>query len=133
VRPSSKYRGHGLVLIIDDDQGVRLVARRILTLLGFEVVEAEDGEAGVRVFSARPEVFRLVLLDMTMPKLSGEETLLALRKIRDDVKVIVTSGYNESEASRRFVTQGLAGFLAKPFTSTELTSKIQAALEAPPR
>ena len=129
TRPVNEYRGHGVVLVIDDDAGVRMVARRMLSLLGFAVVEAEDGEAGARVFAERADAFVLILLDMTMPKLSGEETLHAIRRIRTDVPVIVTSGYNESEASRRFVSQGLAGFLAKPFTSAEFTSKVQAALQ----
>ena len=133
VRSVGEFRGQGLVLVIDDDPGVRLVARRMLKLLGFEVVEAEDGEVGARVFQERAQDVVLVLLDMTMPKLNGEETLHAIRRIRTNVPVIVTSGYNESEASRRFVSKGLAGFLEKPFTSAELTSKVQAALKPQPR
>ncbi|HET8931942.1 MAG TPA: PAS domain S-box protein [Polyangiales bacterium] len=133
TRTFGEFRGDGLVLVIDDDPGVRLVARRMLKHLGFEVVEAEDGEVGARVFRERAEDVVLVLLDMTMPKLNGEETLLAIRRIRTDVPVIVTSGYNESEASRRFVSQGLAGFLEKPFTSADLTSKVHAALTSQPR
>jgi FixJ family two-component response regulator len=73
----------------------------------------------------------LVIVDMTMPKMNGEETFRALRRIRDDVPVILTSGYNEIEATRGFTSKGLAGFLEKPFTPTDLARKLIAVLEPP--
>jgi DNA-binding NarL/FixJ family response regulator len=71
----------------------------------------------------------VVLLDMTMPVMDGEETLRELKSIRPDVKVILSSGYNEAEAVRRFNGAGLAGFIQKPYTSGRLTEKIKRTFE----
>jgi signal transduction histidine kinase len=123
------YRGAGqLVLVVDDDDAVRTTLRRLLELFDFEVVEAEGGRAAARVAEARPEI-RLVVLDMTMPEMSGEATFMELRRIRPDLPIILSSGYDEVEASRRFVSKGLAGFLQKPFTTTDLVRCIAKALD----
>jgi PAS domain S-box-containing protein len=121
---SPTYRGHGLVLVIDDDAGVRSTMRRILTFFGFSVIDAEDGQQGAEVFAANAASVVLVLLDMTMPKMNGEETFRAIRNVRSDVPVILTSGYNEIEATRRVTSKGLAGFLEKPFTPRDLAAKL---------
>jgi CheY-like chemotaxis protein len=67
---------------------------------------------------------------MTMPVLSGEEAFRRLKEIRPDVKVILSSGYNESEAIRRFLGKGLAGFLQKPYSSNVLSEKVRSILHA---
>ena len=128
-RPSS-YRGRGRVLVIDDDPGVRSIARRMLEAFGFTVFEAADGESGAAAFVEHAGRCALVLLDMTMPKMNGEETLRAIRRVRGDVPVLLMSGYNELEASQRFASGGLAGFLEKPFTADDLAQKVQSALGA---
>ena len=119
------------MLVIDDDAGVRSVARRMLEAFGFTVLEAADGESGAAAFVEHAGHCALVLLDMTMPKLNGEETLRAIRSVRSDVPVLLMSGYNELEASQRFASAGLAGFLEKPFTADQLAQKLQAALSSP--
>jgi signal transduction histidine kinase/ActR/RegA family two-component response regulator len=127
------YRGAGQrVLVVDDDDGVRATLRRLLELFDFEVVEAEGGRAATRIAEARPEI-RLVILDMTMPEMSGEATFTELRRLRPELPVILSSGYDEVEASRRFVSKGLAGFLQKPFTTTDLVRCIARALDQPPQ
>ena len=126
--PFTDYRGSGLVLIVDDDRGVRRAAGLLLKLFGFDVLEAEDGRKGVEVFAAHANDIVAVLLDMTMPELSGEETFRELRKLRADVPVILSSGYNEVEATRRFTAKGLAGFLPKPFSPEDLARCLEAAL-----
>ena len=89
-------------------------------LFGFRVLEAANGRLGAELFARRAQEVTIVLLDMTMPEMGGEETFRELRRVREDVAVILTSGYNEIEATRRFVAKGLAGFLQKPFTPDEL-------------
>jgi signal transduction histidine kinase len=121
-------RGAGeLVLVVDDDAWVRAALRRLLELFGFEVVEAEGGRAAARIAEARSEL-RLVILDMTMPEMSGEATFGELRRIRPGVPVVLSTGYDEVEASRQFVSKGLAGFLQKPFTTADLVRCISRAL-----
>src|SRR5688500_13189818 len=97
---------HGLVLMIDDDDCVRRAARHILELFGYRVVEANGGRAAIETLSARRAEIRLVLLDMTMPDMSGPETFQALRRIADDVPVILASGCSEAEAARAFAHEG---------------------------
>ncbi|MGH7438543.1 MAG: ATP-binding protein [Polyangiaceae bacterium] len=128
----SEFPGYGgagqLVLVVDDDDAVRTTLRRLLELFDFEVVEAAGGRAAAQIAAARPEI-RLVILDMTMPEMSGEATFGELRRLRPEVPVILASGYDEEEASRRFVSGGLAGFLQKPFTTADLVRRIAGALD----
>jgi len=127
--PTASFRGEGLALVIDDDQGVREAASRLLEHFGFRVVSAVNGRHGVEVFQQHEAEVVLVLLDMTMPEMNGEETFREIRRIRADVPVILSSGYNEIEATRRFTSKGLAGFLQKPFTPKELGQKLALALK----
>jgi PAS domain S-box-containing protein len=119
-----RYRGKGLVLVIDDDRAVRRTTCRMLSHFGFETVEAEDGQAGVEVFASHAGELALVIVDMTMPRMNGEETFREIRRTRADVPVILTSGYNEIEATRGFTSEALAGFIAKPFTPADLAAKL---------
>ncbi len=125
------FRGEGLALLVDDDAGVRGASRRMFELMGFRVLEATNGRQGADIFERHAREVRVVLLDMTMPEMGGEETFRELRRVRAEVSVILTSGYNEIEATRRFTSKGLAGFLQKPFTPDELAVKLAAALGPP--
>ena len=124
----ASFRGEGLALVIDDDQGVRDAATRLLEHFGFRAISAVDGRHGVEVFRQHQSEIVIVLLDMTMPEMNGEETFREIRRLRADVPVILSSGYNEIEATRRFTAKGLAGFLQKPFTPKELGQKLALAL-----
>jgi len=126
--PVEDFRGSGTVLVIDDEPSVRDVARAILEKAGFEVLVAASGREGLERFRACADRIVAVLLDMTMPDLAGEEVFAELRSIRPDVPVILSSGYNEQDATRRFAPAGLAGFIQKPYLPADLLSKVRAAL-----
>ncbi len=117
--------GEGTVLVADDDPAVRDVARSILEGSGFRVITASDGEEAVGVFRERSAEVSLVLLDMTMPRMGGEEAFRELRRLRRDVAVILTSGYDEGDATSRFAGSGLAGFLKKPYRVSELLERVR--------
>ena len=121
-----KWRGTGTVLVIDDEESVRRVAGKMLMSMGFQVVTANDGLDGLNAYRTCSETICAVLLDLTMPRMDGEETFRELRKLRPDACVVLMSGYNEQEAGARFVGQGLAGFLQKPFTPDELRERLRA-------
>ncbi len=121
----------GKVLVVDDEQSVRLITSRLLKTLGFEPVAAEDGVAGLELFRSHRSNCSAVLLDMTMPRMNGEETFKAMRAIQPDIRVILMSGYNENDATQRFRGLGLAGFLQKPFGPADLRARLQAVLSAP--
>jgi PAS domain S-box-containing protein len=118
----------GLILVADDDHSVRDVARDMLESAGHRVMVAADGVEAVALFRARAGEISLVLLDMTMPHMGGEETFREIRGIRPDARVILSSGYNEQDATNRFAGKGLAGFIQKPYRFEALTAKVQEVL-----
>ena len=115
--------------MVDDEEMIRDTARMILEAVGFEVLLAADGREAVEVFRERGHEIRVVLLDMTMPHMGGEEAFSELRRIRDDVRVILSSGYNEQEATNRFAGKGLAGFIQKPYPPMKLAEILRAILD----
>ncbi len=120
----------GAALVVDDEAELRKVGAAMLLKMGFsEVVEAADGEEAVRRFSERPEAFKLVLLDMTMPRMDGQTCFAELRRVRPDARVILTSGYSEEEIAGRFANDALAGFVQKPFRMESLARAVRRALD----
>ena len=126
------WRGSGGILVVDDEETVRIATKRMLETLGFTVLTAEDGREALEVFRSRVDEILVVLLDLTMPHLGGEETYRELRRIRPDTRVILSSGYNEQEITSRFAGKGLAGFIQKPYGVRQLREKIRHVLEAAP-
>jgi len=122
------WHGSGTVLVVDDENGVRALATAMLTKLGFTVVSASDGREALEIFRQDPARFTLVLLDLTMPHLGGPETFTEMCRISADVKVILSSGYDEETAISTFAGQGLAGFLHKPYSYEQLKTVIRTVL-----
>lgn len=112
------------VLVIDDEEPVREVVVDILESEGMQVMTAPSGTLGIEIYRKRSHEIDLVLLDLSMPGLSGEQTLQELHRINADIRVILSSGYSQTEATRRFVGQGLAGFIHKPYDATTLVDEI---------
>jgi PAS domain S-box-containing protein len=117
------------VMVVDDEQIVRRTAKAMLERYGYSVVLAENGKEAVELFNVLSDKIDVVLLDMTMPVMGGEETFRQLKMLRGDVRVILSSGYNEVEAIRRFTGKGLAGFMQKPYSALTLTEKVRAVLQ----
>ncbi len=118
----------GTVLVVDDEEVVREVTREMLEGSGLDVLTAADGVEALEVFGEHRERIALVVLDMTMPRMDGEEAFRELRRLDPRVRVILTSGYDEQETTNRFVGERLAGFLQKPFTLQDLERKLRAVL-----
>ncbi len=114
----------GTALVVDDDETIRSLARRALERAGMQVLTAADGREGVMLFKKFADVIDVVLLDMTMPGLNGEEAYREMRLCRPGVRVILSSGYTEADATSRFAGKGLAGFIQKPYRQSELLVKI---------
>jgi PAS domain S-box-containing protein len=122
------WQGTGSVLVVDDEESVRGLARQVLELLGFQVLEAGDGKNAIEIFRENLESIRLVILDLTMPKMGGEECFRALRELKSDVPVILSSGYSEQETSDRVAGLGIRGFIQKPYRMATMRSKVRQAL-----
>ena len=127
--PEGIWRGSGTVLLADDEEAIRGLGQEMLEALGFSVLTACDGRDAVEIFKRNREEIVCVLLDLTMPKLDGEQTFRALRLIKPDLKVVMSSGYNEQEVTQKFVGKGLAGFIQKPYKLVEVSLKLRAILE----
>jgi len=122
--------GSGIILLVDDDETVRTVGKQMLQHLCLTVLTAEDGTQGLEIFRERSTEIDCVILDLTMPHMDGEETFRELRRVSSEVRVILSSGYNEQEVTQRFVGKGLAGFIQKPYTMAPLKKVIDEVLAA---
>jgi two-component system, cell cycle sensor histidine kinase and response regulator CckA len=127
--PEKSLAGDETILVIDDEDTVRQAAKSALESYGYKVVVAVNGKEGVRRFQELAGHIDAVLLDMTMPVMSGEEALARLRSIQSDIPVVLSSGYEEADATRRFTGKGLAGFIQKPYAAAGLVEKMKIALE----
>jgi CheY-like chemotaxis protein len=126
--PAPKAERRATILVIDDERAVRSMTAVSLESTGHTVLTAGGGREGVALFAANRERIELVLLDLTMPEMNGEQTLRALQEIDPKVPVLVMTGYAEDDVHERFQPDELAGFLAKPFAREELFGAVDAAL-----
>jgi two-component system, cell cycle sensor histidine kinase and response regulator CckA len=126
---ATAWRGSGTALVVDDEESVRGLAAHMLEMMGFTVLTASDGREGLEVYRREADRIRFVLLDMTMPHLDGSETFREMRRIRDGVKAILTSGYNEQAATGGFAGKGLASFIQKPYRYEDLLHVVRSVLE----
>lgn len=118
------WNGTGTILLVDDEETIRALGKDMLQELGFTVLTASDGREALDVFTMNSNEIVCVILDLTMPRLDGEQTFRELRRIKPDVRVIMSSGYNEQEVTQKFVGKGLAGFIQKPYKMMEVSRKL---------
>ena len=104
----------GTVLVADDEPQVRALVELLLKRMGFHVLAAEDGNRAVELFRQHSQEIKFVLLDLTMPNLDGRQALAEIRKIRPDIKVVLTSGYESCDITGRYHEHGFDAFLQKP-------------------
>jgi signal transduction histidine kinase len=120
------YRGSGLVLLVEDEPDIRASTTAFLRRIGFEVVQAADGRAGVQQVREHLARVRMVLLDYTMPHMDGPECFRQIQLLAPDLPVLMTSGYGEGDSTHAL--DDLAGFIQKPYTLSRLRAKIQEVL-----
>ncbi len=129
ARGLTAWHTEGLVLVADDEPVVRQVTQLALEMAGLRVLAASDGQEAVERFEEHADEIRAVILDVTMPRLSGDEVFHVIRRMRPEVPVILSSGFGEQEATARLVGRGLAGFLQKPYVPSELLALLERILE----
>jgi two-component system, cell cycle sensor histidine kinase and response regulator CckA len=124
--PGAKRQG--AILVVDDEDGCRKVTAHMLQAAGFHTLTARDGCEAVEVFEQHQSEIQLVILDLVMPKMGGEETFRELRRRDPKVRVLLTSGYNHQEATEELAKLGLTGFIQKPYRPPDLLARIDAIL-----
>ncbi|RKZ10771.1 hybrid sensor histidine kinase/response regulator [Candidatus Fermentibacteria bacterium] len=119
----------GTLLLVDDESSIRDIGQTMLEKTGYTVITSSDGREALGIFRERHEEIDCVILDLTMPHMDGEETFREMRRIQSDVCVIISSGYNRQDVTRRFTGKGLAGFIQKPYRLSELTAKLKEVID----
>ena len=114
------------IIFVDDEPSIRGIYEMLEPFFGegYSVTTASGGDEALALFAEQP--FDVIVSDLTMPRMDGEETFRELRRLDPDAYVLLMSGFNEQEAVGRFVGKGLAGFIQKPFTPDQLREKLRA-------
>jgi len=123
--------GSETILLVDDEEYIIDVARLMLEGLGYTLLIANSGASAINCYAEKNEAIDLVILDMVMPDMDGEEVYGKLRDIRPDIKVIFASGYYDIEQAKALLAKGRSGFLQKPFNMQQLSTKIRGLLDKP--
>ena len=117
-------KGTGRVLIVDDEESVRDLVRTSLQNLGYTVSTCDDGIAGVDYYREHHREIDLVILDLIMPRMNGQDAFREMKKINPHVRVLVSSGFSQTQATRQMLDEGALGLLNKPFQVTELAREV---------
>ncbi|HRN53517.1 MAG TPA: response regulator [Gemmatimonadaceae bacterium] len=126
----SPESGHETILVVEDEESIRLVARRVLQRAGYTVLEAESGAAALKAIEEHRGALHLVMTDLVMPGMSGIELASVLRRQHPTLKFLFTSGYSAEAVSDRFVHDGEWNFISKPYGLRELTTEIRRVLDS---
>jgi CheY-like chemotaxis protein len=119
------FKGTGTILLIDDEKMILEVGCELLQELGFKVLSAMSGQEAIDVFQNSRDKIDMIIMDMIMPGMSGSETFDHLRKIKPDVKILLSSGYSVDGQATKILQRGCNGFIQKPFNINQLAQKIQ--------
>jgi len=121
-------RAKSTILVIDDESMALVLIKRLLGEAGYHVVTAQSGFEALDLFRRQPQGFHLVLLDLTMPFMDGEETFHRLREIRADIPVVLCTGFIRQDRLDRLMKAGIAGFLRKPLAPDEIVDHVRSVL-----
>ena len=129
VPPKGLLEGSETILFVDDEDVIIDVNREILESLGYKVVAAKSGQEAIEAYRKLRGKIGLIILDMIMPGMDGEATYDSLRKINDDVRVILSSGYSKNEQAKAILEKGCQAFIQKPFSISDLSMTIRQVLD----
>jgi PAS domain S-box-containing protein len=130
LKTAEQYvKGSGTILLVDDEEVVLKVGSELLETMGYRVLLARDGKEAIEVYRRQRDDIDLVLLDMVMPNIGGGKAYDYLKKINPNIKVLLASGYSIDGQATEILNRGCNGFIQKPFTMRELSTKIMEVLE----
>jgi len=127
--PGSLIGGGETVLLVDDEDMIRVVASEMLHRLGYSILVARSGEEAINQLTIHREEVDMVILDLIMPGMSGSETFDHLKAVRSDIRVLLSSGYSVSGEATKIINRGCEGFIQKPFDINKLSHKIREILD----
>jgi len=129
TQASDKVDSAGMVLLVDDEEFIRKLAEKILTKAGFEVMTAHDGAECINIYRQNHDKIDVVILDMNMPVMNGEQTMTQLSSEFPDVHALISSGNSIESELFRYQQTGFKGILQKPYHPNELSKKIKSAID----
>src|SRR5258705_243646 len=129
--PTHGLTGVGTVLLVEDEDPVRLFSARALRNKGYKVIEAKSGEAALEVIPRATETIDLLITDVVMPRMDGPGLIREVRETHPDMKVIFISGYTEDSFRKRLDSDAEIHFLPKPFSLKQLASKVKEVMSEP--
>lgn len=118
-----------LVMIVDDEDLVTILAQRVLTDEGYRIVTAKDGFQAIEIYRKLKDQISLIILDFTMPIMDGADVFAELLQINPKAPVVLSSGFAEQERLRSMLARGLRGFIPKPYTQQKLLTQIRSVLD----
>ncbi|MBI4534642.1 MAG: response regulator, partial [Ignavibacteriae bacterium] len=121
--------GDETILIVDDEEVIRSLAREILESKGYSVLEAADGTQAIEVYSQHGNSIDLIILDMAMPMMSGSDTFARLHQMNKNLRVILSTGYAEDDRARKLMAQGVKAFVQKPYKVEEFATVVRRVLD----
>jgi two-component system cell cycle sensor histidine kinase/response regulator CckA len=124
---------HGTILLVEDEEGVRSVLSELLTGLGYTVIQAGNGVEAVRIATSHAGPIDLVVTDMVMPEMSGQELGRSLAKLRPDLRILYMSAFASNIYAPSALANALADFISKPFDLEDFVVKVRELMAAPPR
>ena len=123
--------GRETILVVDDEETIRMLVKDILEEIGYSVLSAGDGFEALELYKERDGKIGLVILDMTMPGMGGRETFEKLKELNPHVRAILSTGYSEDERARQMLAMGVKAFVQKPYRIDDLASTVRRILDSP--
>jgi CheY-like chemotaxis protein len=127
--PSALWKGSGTILLVEDEDQVRLIAKALLKNIGFTVLEAVNGKEALELYQKNATDITLVFTDMGMPIMDGYELFYELKKLNPELPIIVSSGYGDAEVSSRIDINSIAGLISKPYGPDQLREVLKSVLD----
>ncbi|NQU08235.1 MAG: PAS domain S-box protein, partial [Candidatus Abyssubacteria bacterium] len=130
TRTEALTGGNELILVVDDEEPIRSLAKEILEAYGYRVLLAEDGVGAVNVFKEHMDDINLVILDMVMPRMGGREAFLQMRQLDPQTKALLSTGYSQDGRAQEILDNGVMGFVQKPYQVEVLLLIVRKVLDA---
>jgi CheY-like chemotaxis protein len=123
--PLTPWQGSGTILLVEDEEQIRLIAQTLLIKLGFTVIEASNGKEALELYQKNSADITIVITDMGMPVMDGYELFRELKKLRPELPIIISSGFGEVDVASKISRDEIAGIISKPYTFDTLRETLQ--------
>jgi CheY-like chemotaxis protein len=127
--PLTPWQGSGTILLVEDEDQVRLIAKALINILGFTVIEASNGKEALDLYQQNSADITIVVTDMGMPIMNGSELFRELKKIRPELPIIISSGFGEVDVSSKIPCADFAGLIGKPYSFDQLREVLKSVVE----